>query len=80
MKFFNVFREGQKITGFVKFIREDGKIDVSLQPIGFLNKIGENETFILNKLKSLDGGFIGFNDKSDPEDIKYHFRMSKKIF
>tara|TARA_B100000809_G_scaffold266716_1_gene330947 strand:+ start:1937 stop:2362 length:426 start_codon:yes stop_codon:yes gene_type:complete len=77
---FQRVREGQKITGFVKFIREDGKIDVSLQPNGFLNKIGENETIILEKLKSLDGGFIGFNDKSNPEDIKYHFKMSKKSF
>lgn len=73
-------REGQKVTGYVKFIREDGKIDVSLQPIGFLNKIGENEAVILEKLKSLDGGYIGFNDKSKPEDIMYHFKMSKKSF
>lgn len=77
---FQRVREGQKLTGFVKFIREDGKIDISLQPIGFLNKIGENEAFILEKLKSLDGGFIGYNDKSSPDDIKYHFKMSKKSF
>ena len=31
-------------------------------------------------VKRLDGGFIGFNDKSNPEDIKYHFKMSKKSF
>ncbi|WP_139959340.1 S1 RNA-binding domain-containing protein [Flavicella sediminum] len=77
---FKRVREDQKITGFVKFIREDGKLDISLQPIGFLNKIGENENAILEKLKSLDGGFIGLNDKSSPDDIKYHFKMSKKSF
>lgn len=77
---FQRVREDQKLKGYIKFIREDGKLDVSLQPIGFLNKIGENENFILEKLKSLESGFIGYNDKSKPEDIKYHFKMSKKSF
>ncbi len=73
-------REGQKLTGYVKFIREDGKIDISLQPIGFLNKIGENESYILDKLKAEESGFLQLNDKSSPEDIKYHMKMSKKSF
>ena len=77
---FQRVREGQKVTGYIKALREDGGIDVSLQPIGFLNKIGENEKIILEKLQSLASGFIGFNDKSKPEDIMYHFKMSKKSF
>ncbi len=77
---FQRVREGQKLSGYVKKIREDGKIDVSLQSIGFLNKIGENEEEILDRLKASDNGFLGFNDKSNPEDIKYHLKMSKKSF
>lgn len=77
---FKRVREGQKVIGYIKKLREDGGIDVSLQPIGFLNKIGGNEAVILEKLKGLDGGFIGYNDKSKPEDIMYHFKMSKKSF
>jgi predicted RNA-binding protein (virulence factor B family) len=77
---FKRVREGQKVVGYIKKLREDGGIDVSLQPVGFLNKIGGNEAVILEKLKGLDGGFIGYNDKSSPEDIKYHFNMSKKSF
>jgi uncharacterized protein len=77
---FRRVREGQKVVGYIKKLREDGGIDVSLQPIGFLNKIGENEAVILEKLQSLDNGFIGYNDKSKPEDIMYHFKMSKKSF
>ncbi|MGB2128844.1 MAG: DNA-binding protein [Flavicella sp.] len=73
-------REGQKLTGYVKFIREDGKLDISLQPIGFLNKIGENESYIMERLKVSEGGFLGLNDKSSPDDIKYHLKMSKKSF
>lgn len=73
-------REGQKLTGYVKMIREDGKIDVSLEAQGFLNKIGTNETIILEKLKESEDGFLALNDKSNPEDIKYHLKMSKKSF
>lgn len=73
-------REGQKLTGYVKFIREDGKLDISLQPIGFLNKIGANESYILEKLKASEDGFLALNDKSSPDEIKYHMKMSKKSF
>jgi predicted RNA-binding protein (virulence factor B family) len=73
-------REGQKLTGYVKMIREDGKIDVSLEAQGFLNKIGTNEAVILEKLKESEDGFLALNDKSNPEDIKYHLKMSKKSF
>ena len=50
------------------------------KPIGFLNKIGENESYILDKLKAEESGFLQLNDKSSPEDIKYHMKMSKKSF
>lgn len=73
-------REGQKLTGYVKFIREDGKLDISLQPIGFLNRIDKNETSVLEKLKASDSGFLALNDKSSPEEIKYQLKMSKKSF
>jgi predicted RNA-binding protein (virulence factor B family) len=77
---FQRVREGQKLSGYVKFIREDGKLDISLQPIGFVNKIGENEAAVLEKLKQSETGFLPWHDKSDPEDIKYHLKMSKKSF
>ena len=77
---FQRVREGQKLSGYVKFIREDGKLDISLQPIGFVNKIGENEAAVLEKLKQSEKGFLPLYDKSDPEDIKYHLKMSKKSF
>ncbi len=73
-------REGQKLPGYIKGFREDGKIDVSLQPIGFRNKIDEIQEVIIEKLKDSEEGFLPFTDKSNPEDIKYHFKMSKKSF
>ncbi|MBT8316073.1 MAG: DNA-binding protein [Lutibacter sp.] len=71
--------EGQKLVGYLKKIREDEKLDVSLQPVGFKNVIVKNEIAILKALKK-EGGFIGLHDKSSPDDIKYQLGMSKKAF
>jgi len=71
--------EGQKLVGYVKKIREDEKIDVSLQAVGFKQTIVKNEIIILNALKQ-HNGFLGLHDKSSPDDIKYQLGMSKKAF
>jgi predicted RNA-binding protein (virulence factor B family) len=71
--------EGQKLVGYIKKIREDEKLDVSLQPIGFKQTIVKNEIIILNELKQNEG-FVGLSDKSSPDDIKYKLGMSKKAF
>ncbi|MBV8327689.1 S1-like domain-containing RNA-binding protein [Chryseobacterium sp.] len=65
-------------TGFIKAIREDGKIDVSLQPDGFEN-IDEFKQKILNKLEE-NYGLLYVSDKSSPEEIKDELQMSKKNF
>ena len=49
--------EGEKLIGYVKKIREDGKIDISLQPVGFKQTIVKNEIIILNALRKNDGVF-----------------------
>jgi predicted RNA-binding protein (virulence factor B family) len=67
------------LVGYVKKIRDDEKIDVSLQAVGFKQTIVKNEIIILNALKKQDG-FIGLNDKSSPDEIKYQLNMSKKAF
>ncbi len=71
--------EGQKLEGYVKKIRDDEKIDVSLQAVGFKQTIVKNEITILNALRQHDG-FIALHDKSDPDEIKYQLGMSKKAF
>lgn len=65
-------------TGYIKAIREDGKIDVSLQPEGFEN-IDEFKQKILNKLEE-NYGLLYVSDKSSPEEIKEELQMSKKNF
>ena len=67
-----------KTIGYIKKIRSDGKIDVSLQPQGFLNVIDTHCLQILKKLKKTRT--LDFSDKSRPEDIMDEFQMSKKAF
>ncbi len=71
--------EGQKLVGFIKKIRDDEKLDVSLQAVGFKHTIVKNEIAILNALRKNDG-FLGLHDKSSPDEIKYQLGMSKKAF
>ncbi len=65
-------------TGYIKTIREDGKIDVTLQPQGY-EHIDEFQQIILEKLKD-NYGLLYLSDKSSPEEIKDELQMSKKIF
>jgi len=69
---------GDQLKGFVKKVRPDGKIDLTLQRHGY-RAIEPNAQQILDELKS-SGGFIDLNDKSDPNDIKDVFQLSKKSF
>jgi len=69
---------GDQLTGYIKHIREDNKIDVSLQPIGY-KSLEPAANLIYQQLLANDG-FLPLHDKSDPEDIKRILQMSKKIF
>lgn len=69
---------GDKRTGFVKKIRNDFKIDLSLRLPGFQG-IRAKRQIILDALKDA-GGFLPYHDKTDPEIIKEVFQMSKKTF
>ena len=72
------YQEGQKLKAYIKFVREDGKIDVSLQPKQGRHIFSTTDK-ILEHLKAV-GGKSGFNDESSPEDIKNEFQVSKKVF
>lgn len=72
--------EGMQVKGFIKKIREDGKIDVSLRPQGFKNVIDADTQKLLQKLQSSKEGFLMLTDKSSPDAIKFHLNMSKKAF
>lgn len=64
--------------GYIKAIREDGKIDISLQPEGYENN-DEFQQIILDRLNQ-NYGLLYLSDKSTPEEIKEELQMSKKNF
>ncbi len=69
---------GQELKGYIKPFRSDKKIDISLQPIG-VDGIQSNAQKIMDLLEENDG-FMQFTDKSDPEEIRRTFGISKKLF
>ncbi|MAD98057.1 MAG: DNA-binding protein [Flavobacteriaceae bacterium] len=77
---FQDIEEGITVDGYVKKIREDGKVDVSLQPQGFRKVIDKDVDTILSKLKESRDGSLRLTDKSSPEAIKFQLQMSKKAF
>lgn len=69
---------GERLRGYVKKIREDGKIDVTLRKGGAQEAAADRE-IILEALKA-QGGFLPLNDRSTPEAIAELLRLSKKSF
>jgi len=69
---------GQKCKAYIKRIRDDGKIDVSLRPAEGKHVLGVTES--IYKALTAAGGKLPFNDNSSPEDIKQRFQISKKVF
>jgi predicted RNA-binding protein (virulence factor B family) len=69
---------GERLQGYVKKIREDGKIDVTLRTGGAREAATDREV-ILDALKA-HKGLLPLSDKSTPEAIAGLLRMSKKSF
>lgn len=77
-----IFRDihiGQKLTGYIKKIREDNKIDVSLQPVGYESSKDPLSDLVTRVLYE-NNGFLPLNDKSTPETIYATLGISKKAF
>jgi hypothetical protein len=71
-------RIGETVRGYVSRIREDGRIDVSLDPIGTLATRLARDV-VLEALQA-HGGRLDLGDKSDPADIRARLDLSKKAF
>jgi predicted RNA-binding protein (virulence factor B family) len=75
---FQPLKTGDKITGFIKHIRPDGKTDLALQKSGMAH-VDEMAERILQTLRK-NNGYIGLTDNSSPDDIYERFGMSKKAW
>lgn len=71
-------RLGELVTGRVIDVKEDGTINISLRPVK-KESIPLDAEDILEHLEA-SGGVIPFNDKSDPEEIRATFNISKAAF
>ncbi len=75
---FKPLKMGQKTKGYIKAIREDKKIDVSIHPLG-VSAIEPNAQVLMDELKKKKG-FLPLTDHSDPALITKLLEMSKKNF
>ena len=75
---YQYIHSGDRLKGYVAQVRADGKLDITLQPTGRR----ETEDFAQTLLQWLkdNGGSCPLGDKSDAEDIKRMFQVSKKTF
>ena len=77
-----IFQEvhiGERLRAWVREVRDDDKIDLSLQPLGYRQMIDPAEATVLKALHNHDG-FLPLTDHSTPELIAYELQMSKKTF
>jgi uncharacterized protein len=71
-------RVGERVKGYVRALRPDGKIDLSLDPAGYARVAPLSEQ-IVAALQAAQGR-LEVDDKSSPEEIRRLFGASKKAF
>ncbi|MBP3670481.1 MAG: GntR family transcriptional regulator [Bacteroidaceae bacterium] len=78
---FTTIEPGDFLTGYVKKVREDEKLDISLQPTGYRQAVGDGAISekILTELTNA-GGYLPYGDKTDADTIVRVFGCSKKNF
>ena len=75
---FRYVHTGDRLKGYIGTVRPDGKVDVTLQPTGRRQTLDFSDE-LLDYLQQ-HGGVCRYGDKSDAEDIKREFHVSKKVF
>ena len=75
---FSPIKLGDKVKGYIKEVRNDGKIDLLLEPMGY-EKIESLAEHILNTLE-MRGGCLPISDKTPSDTIMQYFQCSKKNF
>ncbi len=75
---FENYQTGDRLKGYIKKIRKDNKIDLTLSKFGY-KSIEPNAQKVYDILKK-NSGFLPYHDKSEPNQIYNTFKMSKKAF
>lgn len=69
---------GEKFKGYVRYLAEDNRIDISLQKQGF-DEVRDSAERLLAIIEG-GGGTLDLNDSSPPELVAEKTQMSKKVF
>ena len=75
---FEALQIGQQINGWVKQLRDDNRIDVSVRRPGH-GSVVDAKVVILEAIIAA-GGSLPLHDKSTPEEIGDTLKLSKKVF
>ena len=75
---FQPIKRGDRLTGYIKNVREDQKLDLSLQKSGY-EQVTDTAEWLITVIKENDG-FLPLTDKSPPETIYERLAVSKKVF
>ena len=76
---FRPLRLGEELTGYLKQVRPDGKLDVRLQREGYGEVESATDT-LLRAIQAAPNGRLPLGDKSLAEDVYRRVGMSKKVF
>ncbi|MBR6758110.1 MAG: GntR family transcriptional regulator [Bacteroidaceae bacterium] len=78
---FTAIEAGDFVTGYIKKVRDDDKLDISLQPVGYKQAVGDGSLSqrIMQQLQQANG-FLPYGDKTDAQVIADAFGCSKKNF
>lgn len=71
-------RAGELISARVTKVKEDGRLDLSLREKAFVQM--DSDALVIYRELMKSGGYLALGDKSSPEEIKEHFKMSKNAF
>ena len=77
-EYFTELKPGQQVTGTIKKILEDGRI--SFTPRKKMIDAKEDLSDLILAYLDKHDGFMPYNDKSTPEEIKKQFKTSKNYF
>lgn len=76
---FKTINIGDSLKGYVKKIRDENRLDISLEKQGYENVVEPTAQRILDELKK-NNGFLNLSDNSAPEEINRQLGISKKVF
>ncbi len=75
---FRPLHSGDRLTAYIDHVRQDGKIDITLQPTGHRQTLDFAE--VLLRYLYENGGYCNLGDNSPAELISDRFQVSKKTF